>query len=381
MKILFCIPDFYNGNLALQPWLTIYRVGKELIGHGCDLHILTNRKFTDVFEGINIHWVDSLRGTNSREVQSFFKKIQPDAIVTSVTPLSLVTTGWYRELVHYRAFAFLSYPFYTVRETLKAFPYLSANERWSYGRHLLIPPRLWRHALKRFFLGALCQSARSGDRIDPSGKYGFQVFPIPPGIDSGRWFPPASDSKDVNLCSFLYTGTPSSIRGFGLVLEAFKKMARPDSRLRIMARGGDDNTRHSIQRQLDRLQIQDRVSISTGWASPDDLRRAIWDSDAVLLPFVLVPSELPVTVMEVIACGRPVIVTDINGLPEAGEGCALVVEQADVDSLAAAMQLFYENGTAMIENFRFNERRESMLSWDVIAQRWFEVLRGEVNAN
>ena len=380
MKVLFCIPDFQSSNFALQPWLTIYRVGKGLLEHGCDVHVLTDCGRTGFLEGIHVHSVQSLRGSNSKQVVSVLKMIQPDAVAATVTPLSLVTSRWYRELSNYRSFAFLSFPFYNLRETLTAMPHLDNYERWSYGRHQLIPLPLWRHALKRGFIGAFCQSERSGARIAGESKSGFNVFPIPPGIDKDRWFPPAQGNRGQCHCTFLYTGNPSAIRGFQLVLDAFRKIAHADVRLKILARGGDSETYQRILRQAISRQIQDRVAISVGWASGAELRQAIWDADAVLLPFVLVPSELPVTVMEVIACGRPVIVSDIDGLPEAGESCALVVEQGDVDSLAAVMQTFCENRTAMMKTFRFDERRDNMLSWGRVAQKWLDVLRGEIHA-
>jgi glycosyltransferase involved in cell wall biosynthesis len=380
MKILFCIHDFHPGNLALQPWLTVHRVATGLVEFGCDCHVLTDCGLVETIDGVHIHSADSLRGTNSRQVNAYLNKIQPHAVIVSVTPMSLVTTGWYRELAHYQAFAFLSYPFYNLCETIRAMPHLDNGDRWAYGRHQLIPRPIWRQALKRYFRGAFCQSERSGNRIASPGKSSFGVYPVQPGIDRQRWLPPTRDNREVDLCSFLFTGSPSSIRGFNLVLDAFKKLGRGDARLKIMARGGDGSTHRSIQRQADRLHIINRVAISTGWASADDLRQAIWEADAVLLPFVLVPSELPVTVLEVIACGRPVIVSDIDGLPEAGEGCALVVEQGDVNSLSAAMQTFCENRTAMMKTFRFDERRDSMLTWDRVAQKWLNVLRGEVHA-
>jgi phosphatidyl-myo-inositol dimannoside synthase len=381
MKILFCIHDFHPRNLALQPWLTIHRVAKGLIELGCDCHVLTDCGGEESIEGIHIHPVDSLRGTNTSQVTACLKKIRPEAVIVSVTPLSLVTTGWYRALPNYRAFAFLSYPFYNLRETVNAIPHLDNGDRWAYGRHQLIPPPLWRNALNRFFHGAFCQSKRNGDRIAPSEESSFCVYPIPPGIDKERWFPATDDKSVENQCSFLYTGTPSSIRGFNLVLDAFKKLGRVDVRLKIMARGGDGHTHRAIQQHAEGLQIQDRIEVSTGWASQDDLRQAIWDADAVLLPFVLVPSELPVTVMEVIACGRPVIVSDIDGLPEAGSGCTLVVEQADADSLADAMHRFCEDRTSLMKTFRFTERRERMLSWNSVAKSWLDVLREEGHAS
>ena len=84
--------------------------------------------------------------------------------------------------------------------------------------------------------------------------------------------------------------------------------------------------------------------------------------------------------MEVIACGRPVIVSDINGLPEAGQDCGLVVNQADADDLAAAMASFCTDKTMMMKKFRLDYRRNRMLSWDKVAEIWLSVLRGETNA-
>jgi glycosyltransferase involved in cell wall biosynthesis len=234
--------------------------------------------------------------------------------------------------------------------------------------------------LKRFFIGAFCQSKRTGSRIVRQEDNSLSVFPIPPGIDMDRWFPATEGNTRGSPCSFLYTGSPAAIRGFRLVLDAFQKIVPADARLKILARGGNSETYQRILQQVESRQLQDKVTISVGWTSPADLRQAIWDADAVLLPFVLVPSELPVTVMEVIACGRPVIVSDINGLPEAGKDCGLVVNQADVDGLAAAMASFCTNRDQLMKTFRLGYRRNRMLSWDKVAERWLGVLQGDANA-
>lgn len=83
------------------------------------------------------------------------------------------------------------------------------------------------------------------------------------------------------------------------------------------------------------------MSIRGGWIAIDDLKREIYQADMVVLPFVLVPSELPVTLMEAIACGTPVLVTDIDGLPSAIGEAGLVVPHVDIPGLSRNMEKFH----------------------------------------
>ena len=79
--------------------------------------------------------------------------------------------------------------------------------------------------------------------------------------------------------------------------------------------------------------------------------------------------------MEVISCGIPVIVSDIDGLPDAVGNAGIVVKQADVNSLADAMMRIYLKKDSL-EQFAANclRRCENMHSWDAVAKQWLNVL-------
>jgi len=96
---------------------------------------------------------------------------------------------------------------------------------------------------------------------------------------------------------------------------------------------------------------------------------------AVLLPFVVVPSELPVSAMEAIACGTPVISTNIDGLPSTVGKAGLIVKQGSSKQLAQAMLDLHA------DRKRLTHCREAciqqtgkMKTWQEMGAQWEEVL-------
>jgi glycosyltransferase involved in cell wall biosynthesis len=291
--------------------------------------------------------------------------------VISVTPLSLVTSPWLAGIKFVRSYAYLSYPFYNFTELFKAFFYLNNRDKWSYGRHLLVPEFVWKRLLSKVFQGVIAQSIRTGNRVSRKDNKRIRVHPILPGIDKNIWFPDSRKHRVSEETIFLYTGSPKRIRGFNLILDAFSMLSREKIKLRILARGADQSEVEKIKLRLKQRGLLRHTQVIGGWMSPGQLRQHISNADAVLLPFILVPSELPVTVMEVIACGTPPIVSDIDGLPEAVGDCGMVVPQADAKQLAKAIVKFHKD-SRIGEQFRSHclERYNSMDSWEDTAKKW-----------
>jgi colanic acid/amylovoran biosynthesis glycosyltransferase len=74
-----------------------------------------------------------------------------------------------------------------------------------------------------------------------------------------------------------------------------------------------------------------------GWQSNVQVRRALVESRALLLPSFA--EGLPVVIMEAFALGRPVISTYIAGIPELVDAnCGWLAPAGDVHGLAAAMR-------------------------------------------
>jgi glycosyltransferase involved in cell wall biosynthesis len=86
---------------------------------------------------------------------------------------------------------------------------------------------------------------------------------------------------------------------------------------------------------------------------------------------VLVPSELPVSVIECIACGTPVIATDIDGLPDAVGAAGIIVRSGSATELAGAMRDLATD-TLRVEQLREHciESRKHMRDWIAVGLEW-----------
>ncbi len=375
MIITFCFSQFTQKSLPLQPWLTIHRIALEFIANGDAVHVITDLSNASEIDGLKVHFVKSLRGTDSRELINLLQQIQPDAVVVSVTPLSLITTKWYKILKGYRSYAYISYPFYTAGEIKKAFKYLNFKERISYGRHVLIPGKIWAKSMINYFNGVICQSKKTGSNINKHTKSQIDIYLIPPGIDHGIWNIRTENFKNSKESVFLYVGKASKIRGFDLMLDAFKLIDDKQICLRILARGADEKKIREIQNKVQICNLQNRVVVKGGWMEIDEFKKELQAATAVILPFVLVPSELPVSVMEVVACGTPVVVSDIDGLAEAAGTAGIVVPQCDVHALSCAVKTLHTDKKLVntLKRACHTEKRK-MLSWNITYKLWQKIL-------
>jgi glycosyltransferase involved in cell wall biosynthesis len=375
MVLTFCFSNFTAQNLKLQPWLTVYQIAKRLPSYGHQVHVVTDKGVKTELNGISVHIVNSLRGTNSRQIKDLLHSIHPDAVVIDVNPISLVTANWYQTLSQFRVLAYLSYPFYKASQILKAFPHLKMKERWEFGRHILIPRRLWTKRLISLFDAVICQSKITGQTINDQTRSKIPVHIIPPGIDRKLWNAAKETKPNRKEKFFLFVGAPTGIRGFFVLLDAFANLSDHDIRLKVLARGANEKTVKEIEAEVVRRNIQEKVLIKGGVLGKGELKKEMQSSAAVLLPFVLVQSELPVSIMESIACGTPVVVSDINGLASAVGDAGIVVPHGETNNLASVIQKLYHHED-LLTNLKTAcyRQAEKMMSWDAVSNLWLKII-------
>lgn len=132
---------------------------------------------------------------------------------------------------------------------------------------------------------------------------------------------------------FLYLGRLSGEKGISTLLKAFEKLDRTDYRLVIV---GDGPLKDELQAQA-RLFAPDRIQF-TGFLSGAALADAVKNSSCVV-----VPSEwyenCPMSVLEALAYGKPVIGAKIGGIPELIEDRTdgWIFESGNVEDLARKM--------------------------------------------
>lgn len=123
------------------------------------------------------------------------------------------------------------------------------------------------------------------------------------------------------------------VKNHALFLEAAAKVhaARPDARFAVV---GDGELRDAIEVQVDTLGLHDAV-VFTGWQR--ELAPVYADLDALVISSI--NEGTPVSVIEALATGCPVVTTAVGGLPDLLEGGNLgtLVPSGDADALANAL--------------------------------------------
>ena len=261
--------------------------------------------------------------------------------------------------------------------------YFSSNLAAVFGRHHEIPVVLTNHGLvsqtaprwiQRLYnptVGTftfetadriLCYTETDKQRLHQRG-IDTEISVVPNGIDCS-WFEPSDDEPDDQL---LFVGRLKEGKGPQYLLEAFGELASdyPAYSLQLV---GDGPLREDLERQASALGIADRVEFR-GEVPNDELPALYADSRAFVLPS---RSEgLPRTVLEAMACGRPVVTSDLPQLRPLVEDVGYTFETGSVAGLADVLETVFDADDDRLDAYgaRARERVESTYSWQDTVER------------
>jgi glycosyltransferase involved in cell wall biosynthesis len=109
-----------------------------------------------------------------------------------------------------------------------------------------------------------------------------------------------------------------------------------------------------------------------GWIDQEDLP-ALYSSALLFL----YPSNLeafPIPITEAMACGTPIVTSDVNGLQEIAGDAALLVDPRDPAAIAAAISSVQGDPSLRCSLARAGLERSKRFTWDRCAQQTFAVL-------
>lgn len=116
-----------------------------------------------------------------------------------------------------------------------------------------------------------------------------------------------------------------------------------------------------------------------GFVEQDDLV-ALYGAAAVFAyPSLAEGFGLPV--VEAMACGAPVVTSDVSSLPEVAGAAARLVDPLDVDALGAALRELLERPDERERLRELGLRRAAEFSWEATARRTIELYRDVVGRN
>lgn len=193
------------------------------------------------------------------------------------------------------------------------------------------------------------------------------------GVDTKRFLPSVVPfGGSMRLITVARLG-PS--KGHIVALQAMRKAIDQgcDFRYTIV---GEGECRPEIEKALVDLNIADRVTLM-GTANEDEVIDFLHHSDIFVLSSVGLGEAAPVSVMEAMACGLPVISSIIGGTPEMikDEFNGVLVPQRDVDGFAAAMKRL-STDQVFFQKLQTEARRtaEQKFSSELFAKQFYEAI-------
>ncbi len=168
----------------------------------------------------------------------------------------------------------------------------------------------------------------------------------------------------------LYVGTLHPRKNLVRLVEAFHRMEkRGEVKLVIAGKKGwlyDD-----IFRRVEELGLQAEV-IFPGYVPDDDLPALL--SGARLFTLPSLHEGFGLSVLEAMACGTPVLCSNVTSLPEVAGQAALLVDPLDVDDIAAAMERGVDDERLRAELVAKGFDQVKKFSWERCARQVMAVI-------
>jgi colanic acid/amylovoran biosynthesis glycosyltransferase len=176
---------------------------------------------------------------------------------------------------------------------------------------------------------------------------------------------PFDGSRRAAEGGVLAVGRLDPIKGFGDLIDALGELARGGRRVRCRIIGSGP-LEGELRARIARHGLEQTVELA-GALPQADVRAALYAASLFVLPSVVTPAGdrdgIPVSLMEAMAAGTPVVSTRVSGIPElvddGREG--LLVPEKDPSALAAAMARILDDpdlGTRMAIAARAKVERE-----------------------
>ena len=144
---------------------------------------------------------------------------------------------------------------------------------------------------------------------------------IPNGIDLSQYdnlLPNGSFKKKFDITEemkiVLYLGRIHKIKGLDILVRAFANIVKELDDVKLVIIGPDDGYLRELETLIRLLEIPNNVQIVGYLSGKDKLAAGTVDADVYVLPSRY--EIFGITVLESVACGTPIIITDVCGLAD-----------------------------------------------------------------
>lgn len=252
---------------------------------------------------------------------------------------------------------------------------MQVGTRFGFSIHAKDARKVPREILSERACKAACVVACNHDVADELRNSGAKVHLVPHGVDldgfAPRCFP------DVGGLQLLAVGRLVEKKGFHILIAAAARL-RGSFQLDIIGEGPEETRLRELIRKHG---LEAKVRLC-GPKTHEDLPEAYNRAHVLIVPSIVDwtgdRDGLPNVVLEAMACGRPVIASDVGAIGSAviHAETGLLTEAGNAESLATAIDLLGERHSRLQQfGIRARERVQREYDLRICAERFHDLLR------
>ena len=373
MKVLLYTIEMVKGVERLMPWRTLVEVAKY---SPHTIAICSAQTPDDVreYDGVKIYSIDY--GTET--LRKFVEDGGWDVVYYPITYRQGPTNMNSLAGIKARKIAYVPGGLCPLSGSIKLIQMGEAKRALPYLLDTLTPHSWVAEKLQKVgFEGIVCQAPLTGRDAEKSGWK--KVVIALPGKDEV----PVTDSRKLKQMGMegqkyiLFSGAPAPTRGAVLAMKAFDGIADrlPDTKMVMLMRRDVSSDFSDFDKAVGEIAHKDRFIISYDRLTREQLFCFFKEAYAVMLPFLIVPSEIPLTYFEVMQLGTPAITFENGGTTDYLRKGLKIAPKRTISSFAKAIEEICKNNE---ERDRWADNAKLIMSnhptWKETSEKWLSIL-------
>ncbi len=383
-RLVIVVPGLKKETKLKVPWRQMYEIALQFNNMGVKTAIATSDIQKETIEGIPIinlkqKEIRILNEESKKQIMDF----SPDLIYWMGNPYSgtyLKKSGFDIPLVLHIS----TLPISKKEWQNFSFKELFSNNRLQFLTSFFPFNRIFLKLNNSSITGIISSSKTITDRLIQLGIKESKINTSPLFFEPNFKISQKNIEEKFSVC---YAGPLSTERGSMLILKAIRILKSRGKKINLLflLRTKKYEEKEIIQNEIQKLDLIEDVNLVTGVLKPEEFLEYISSSKIVTIPTKYVWNEPPVTILEAMLVGKPVITSNVCGLPEMVADNAITVNPRP-EIFANELEKLVDNTEKQLEiGLKGQKYASSLPGWESLA-KWTlnslkEVLDKETRGN
>ncbi|GAB4265889.1 MAG: glycosyltransferase family 1 protein [Candidatus Promineifilaceae bacterium] len=170
----------------------------------------------------------------------------------------------------------------------------------------------------------------------------------------------------------LTVGTRRPHKNVTRLVEAFAQVAAEEDINLVLTGPFDKRFKDEPMAKAAELNVLDRI-VTPGYVAEEDLPAIYSMAEVFVFPSLV--EGFGLTLLEAMACGVPVVTSNISSMPEVVGAAAIKIDPYNVSEMANAILLLLQNPTERERYCQLGLAREANFTWEASAKRAWEIIQ------